>query len=182
MSRSKIKSVLSEKKLKAGDEGILYVTSCSDINPWMQYNRGFTEFRVRVVIPSMDKDGDTRYLISCAEDLRDEPIFGGLYSYEALVSSHSPFLMTKEEYHDFMNDTKLLDKLLSEYEHILRGHPVQSRLKNWQKEVRKVNSRLCMGVDKVISDIREDFLPETRKELVCFWIASTTLSLFINAS
>ena len=164
----KERSILTEKDLRIGDIAVLYVTSCSDVNPWMQYNRGFTECYVKSIIPSADKNGEKRYLIVCADKLRDEALFGGLYNDEAVVSSRSPFLMTKREYEKYMSDATLLNKLLDEYAHILKGGKVPKHLRKWQVDTLSVMHRLGMGAEKVISDIKNDFLPESRKELVCF--------------
>lgn len=165
MGKGKNKSVLHKQDLKKDDIAVLYVTSCSDINPWMQHHRFFTECIVTGIITESD---EVRYIISCAEELRPEPVFGGLFSWEAIVSQNSPFLMSKAEYNRYMSDPKLLEALLLEYEHILSGEKVQPRLRKWQKDALAVINRMSMSVDKVISDIREDFLPDSRKELICF--------------
>ena len=164
----KEKSILTEKVLKVGDIAVLYVTSCSDVNPWMQYNRGFTECCVKSIIPSADRNGEQRYLIVCADKLRDEVLFGGLYNDEAVVSSNSPFLMTQREYERYMNDEALLEKLLDEYANVLKGGKVPKYLRSWQADTLQVMYRLGMGAEKVIADVRNDFLPGSRKELVCF--------------
>lgn len=167
MSRKK-KGLLHRTRLNVGDKAVLYVGSCSDVNPWLQYNRGFTECVVISVIQPTENNKDTRYIIACAMDLRDEPLFGGLERNEAIVSDNSVFLMTTSEYERYMNDLALLIRLLAEYEKILNGNKIAPWLRSWQTSTLAVVSRLGVGVDKVLADIRYDFLPETRKELVKF--------------
>lgn len=149
------------RKLKPNDSGVLYVTTCSDIDSSYRYCRRFLECQVIGVICSMNKkEQDDRYIVRCSEDLRDEPYKGGLYAYEALVSAHSPFLFTWREYEKLTENPDHLQKWLIGIEDLINGFDVPKRLHNWQAEVCKI--MLGLGIDDasgVISDIREDFSP-----------------------
>lgn len=155
-------SIASMRKLKKGDSAVLYVTTCSDIDSSFKYCRRFLECQVVGVICSWRKSElDDRYIVRCAEDLRDEPYKGGIYAYEALVSAHSPFLFTWKEFEKLKSNPKNLQNWLDSVEDLMMGFDVPSRMRNWQMEVCRI--MLGLGIDDasgIIADIREDFSPE----------------------
>ncbi len=153
--------ILIKKNFKKGDSAVLYVTTCSDIESSFAHSRRFLECQIVGKIHSTDKEQtDDRYIVRCAEDLREEPYKGGIYAYEALVSVHSPFLMTWEEFEMLRTDPKALNKWLKVVEDLISGFKIPKAMRNWQYELMKIV--LGLGIDdtdEVFSDIKEDFVP-----------------------
>ena len=98
------KHIIGEKRLKVGDTAVLYVTTCSDVNPSFKHSRRLLECVVVGKIKGFTRDEDDRYIIRCSEDLRTEHVKTGAYADEAIASKYSPFLMTWEEYENYKKD------------------------------------------------------------------------------
>lgn len=157
--------MFAKNDLRAGDLAVLYVTTCSDIDSSFKHARKLVECRIVSRIRSFDdKRYDDRFIVCCAEDLREEPFKAGLYAYEALVNVNSPFLMTWEEFNEYSSDPELLSRWIDNVGSIISGVNVPAYLQNWQREVRKIMSRLGnMEYEDVMSDIMEDFIPGEMK-------------------
>ena len=165
----KERTAITEKTLRIGENAVLYVTTCSDVDTCLKYHRRMLECCVVGKIDSYDKsEVDDRYIVRCSEHLRDEQVRNGAFSDEALVSINSPFLMKWDEYNSYMEDREKLNKWLSEVSDILSGKHVPPFLKNWQKETKRIMAKLGIDANEAISDIVDDFLPENGMEVVCF--------------
>ena len=165
----KVKTAITEKTLKKGDNAVLYVTTCSDVDTSLKHSRRLLECCVIGKIDSYDlNEVDDRYIIRCSERLREEPVRNGAFPDEALVSFNSPFLMKWEEFNSMMESSEKLNRWLSEVSDILSGKRVPAHLKNWQKETSRIMAKLGIDADEAISDIVDDFLPENGKEVICF--------------
>ena len=164
-----IMGMLVEKDLKNGDSAVLYVTTCSDIDSSFKHSRKFLECHIVGTIYGCDELGlDDRYIVRCAEDIREEPYKGGIYAYEALVSTHSPFLMTWEQFEELRSDYNSLSRWLYEVSNLIMGFNVPEEMANWQHELCKI--MLGLGIDdfeEVIKDIKQDFIPG-EMEVICF--------------
>jgi hypothetical protein len=107
---------------------------------------------------------DDRYIVRCAEDIREEPYKGGIYAFEALVSVNSPFLFTRQDYDTYLCNEELRQKYLNEVSDLILGFDVPKHLKHWQNEVCGI--LLGLGVDDawgIVEDIRGDFVPDKMK-------------------
>lgn len=157
--------LIKKKAFKTGDPAILYVTTCSDIDSSFKYSRRFLECYIVGKIHSFDKDMmDDRYIVRCAEDIREEPYKGGIYAFEALVSVNSPFLFTRQDYDTYLCNEELRQKYLNEVSDLILGFDVPKHLKHWQNEVCGI--LLGLGVDDawgIVEDIRGDFVPDKMK-------------------
>ncbi len=154
-------SMLVEKNLKNGDSAVLYVTTCSDIDSSFKYSRKFLECHVIGKICSWNKDEmDDRFIVRCAEDIREDPYKGGIYAFEALVSTHSPFLLTWEQFEELNSNPESLSEWLVEVSDLIMGFDIPEGMSNWQYELCKI--MLGLGIDdfeEVIADIKQDFIP-----------------------
>lgn len=152
--------MLVEKDLNNGDFAVLYVTTCSDIESSFKYSRRFLECQIMSTICSWDKNEmDDRFIVRCSEDIREDPYKGGVYAYEALVSVHSPFLMTWEQFEELNSNPESLRVWLTEVSELIMGLDIPEGLANWQYELCKI--MLGLGIDdfeEVISDIKQDFV------------------------
>ena len=163
------RAIIPGRTLKIGDDAVLYVTTCSDVDTSLKHSRRFLECCVVGKINSYDKNEvDDRFIIRCSENLREELVRNGAFSDEALVSINSPFLMNWEEFNGYKENPRKLNKWLSEISDILSGKYVPEHLKNWQKETCRIMAKLGVDADEAISDIVDDFLPLSEKEVVCF--------------
>ena len=99
------KHIIGEKRLKVGETAVLYVTTCSDVNPSFKHSRRLLECVVVGKIKGFTRDEDDRYIIRCSEDLRTEHVKTGAYADEAIASKYSPFLMTWEEYENYKKES-----------------------------------------------------------------------------
>ena len=161
--------MLVEKNLKRGDLAVLYVTTCSDIDSSFKDNRKFLECYVVGTIYSSNKDEmDDRYIVRCAEDIREEKYKGGICADEALVSTHSPFLMTWEQFEELRSDYNSLSRWLYEVSNLIMGLNVPEEMANWQRELCKIMLGLEIDdFEEVIKDIKQDFIPG-EMEVICF--------------
>lgn len=161
-------SALREKKLRLGDSGVLYVTTCSDVDTSLKYSRRLLECFV------INRLGDGRYIVRCSENLRDEPykdflrMKNFLHADEAPIYATSPFLMTMDEYEAYKNDSGLLSRWLSEVSHTLMGFEVPDYMLKWQVEVTEIMKGLGIKPEEAVSDILDDFSPKFGKELITF--------------
>lgn len=161
--------LIRRKAFKKGDPAILYVTTCSDIDTSFEHSRRFLECIITGKIYSYDKDTmDDRYIVRCAEDIREEPYKGGIYAYEALVSVNSPFLFPYEDFEKYRCNDDLRYRYLNEACDLILGFNVPKHLRNWQNEVCKI--LLGLGIDDawgIVDDIREDFVSD-KMEIIRF--------------
>lgn len=152
-------STLEKKEFKNGDLAVLYVTTCSDVDTSFKHGRKFVECYIVGKICSIDKEHlDDRYIVRCAEDLRDESYKGGLYAYEALVNVNSPFLMTTDEFEEYRDNPIAKEDWLEDIGNLIIGFDVPEHLEKWQTEVWDI--MLALGIDnadEVFDDIKEDF-------------------------
>ena len=162
------KHIIGEKKLKVGDTAVLYVTTCSDVNPSFKHSRRLLECVVVGKIKGFTKDEDDRYIIRCSEDLRTDPVKTGAYADEAIASKYSPFLMTWEEYNTYRENPALLSRWISETTNILMGYDVPAHLRNWQNEVTTIMSDLGIKANDAVADVIEDFSPKSGLEVITF--------------
>lgn len=162
------KHIIGEKRLKVGDTAVLYVTTCSDVNPSFKHSRRLLECVVVGKIKGFTRDEDDRYIIRCSEDLRTEHVKTGAYADEAIASKYSPFLMTWEEYENYKKDAALLSRWISETTSILMGYNVPAHLRNWQNEVIKIMDDLGIEAKDAVSDIMDDFSPTSGLEVITF--------------
>ena len=162
------KHIIGEKKLKVGETAVLYVTTCSDVNPSFKHSRRLLECVVVGKIKGFTRDEDDRYIIRCSEDLRSEHVKTGAYADEAIVSKFSPFLMTWEEYEEYKKDAALLSRWISETTNILMDYDVPVHLRNWQNEVTKIMEDLGIEAKDAVSDILDDFSPKSGLEVITF--------------
>lgn len=162
------KHVIGEKRLKVGDTAVLYVTTCSDVNPSFKHSRRLLECVVIGRIRGFSRDEDDRYIIRCSEDLRTEHVKTGAYADEAIVSKYSPFLMTWEEYNRYEEDKALQSRWISETTNILMGFDVPVHLRNWQNEVTKIMKDLGIEAKDAVADIIDDFSPKSGLKVIAF--------------
>lgn len=162
------KHLIGEKKLKVGETAVLYVTTCSDVNPSFKHSRRLLECVVIGKIKGFSRDEDDRYIIRCSEDLRTDHVKTGAYADEAIASKYSPFLMTWEQYNEYKNDPALLSRWISKTTNILMGYDVPAHLRNWQNEVTRIMNDLGIEAKDAVSDIVDDFSPKSGLEVVTF--------------
>ena len=162
------KHIIGEKKLKVGDTAVLYVTTCSDVNPSFKHSRRLLECVVVGNIKGFTRDEDDRYIIRCSEDLRTDHVKTGAYADEAIASKYSPFLMTWEEYNAYRENPALLSRWISETTNILMGYDVPAHLRNWQNEVTTIMSDLGIKANDAVADVIEDFSPKSGLEVITF--------------
>ena len=162
-------SMLVEKDLREGDFAVLYVTTCSDIESSFKYSRRFLECQIMSTIYSWNEDEmDDRFIVRCSEDIREDPYKGGVYAFEALVSIHSPFLMTWKQFEELNNNPESLDRWLTEVSDLIMGFDIPEEMANWQDELCRI--MLGLGIDdfeEVINDIKQDFI-SGEMEVICF--------------
>ena len=162
------KHIIGEKKLKVGDTAVLYVPTCSDVNPSFKHSRRLLECVVVGKIKGFTKDEDDRYIIRCSEDLRTDHVKNGAYADEAIAIKYSPFLMTWEEYNTYRENPALLSRWISETTNILMGYDVPAHLRNWQNEVTTIMSDLGIKANDAVADVIEDFSPKSGLEVITF--------------
>ena len=155
-------SLLTKKEFNNYDRAVLYVTTCSDVEASFKNSRRFLECSIMVVVPPIGSC-DRRYVVYCAESLREDIYKTGMFPTEAMVSEYSPFLMTKEFFEQLKEDPELREQYLQEVEDLILGTNIPEGLEYWQSEVNMIIKALDANVQDVIDDIRFDFTTDNMK-------------------
>ena len=152
----------NSKEFDFYDTAVLYVTTCSDVEASFKNSRRFLECRIMGANPGFEGQ-DKRYFVKCAEPLRKDGFKLGLYSAEAMVSEHSPFLMTEWFFNELRDDSEMRRQWLKEVEELILGENVPEELKYWQTEVNAIIQELDADIYDIISDIKSDFTADKMK-------------------
>lgn len=152
-------SLLTRKDLKDYERAVLFVTSFSDLDVGLKDFHQFLECGVMATVPQIG-DCDRRYVVYCAEDLREAFYKNGMFSREAMVSEWSPLLMAKKFFEQLKEDDALREQFLQELEELILGTNIPEGLEYWRKELIMIIEALGISVQEVIDDIRAHFTPE----------------------